>query len=224
MSRCTCNNPCTCYFEYDGDRPNTPYTLPFQQGRYSTRKSGAGTPANPYVIEFLDSEEFQVEAGQIARSADLTGVPSGTNFNSVPGFDTIVYETPTEIFMAHLIHIGDGEMYPSAHKFWFVSAEATFVNNGSGSGTRTLLVFWHPPMELWLLPTLSSMVIAGNVSSSLPGGTEDMTINCNGLIPMMNTTEEINFFGPGGSLGVYLQQNSGATGTVRNIKLSLVAV
>ena len=220
MSRCQCNNPCTCYFEYDGDRPGTVYTQPYQYGRYNTRKSGSGTVADPYVIEFLDSEEFQVEAGQASNSGSLV-FPSVTNANAVTGFNVIDYSTPYEIFLAFAIHTPDGSLYPSVHKFWFVSAHATFVSNASANGTRQLLVQWRPPADNY--GPYDEIVLTGVTSTGLPGA-EDITLNCSGLAPFASFTERKDFYGPGGTFTVRIQQNSGSNMTVNNIKFTLAAI
>lgn len=229
FSKCTCNNPCTCFVEYDGDRPNTNYTLPYQYGRYSTRKKGSGTAANPFVIEFLDSEEFRVEAGQIRSGADLI-ISSNTASVTATGFNTIDYETPNEIFMAYTLHFTDGQFFPSAHKFWFATAEATFVNNSAISGTRKIFIQWHPPVgdpdnqSVPYYGPMTQIVIAGNTSSALPAGTEDITLSCSGLFPFVNYTDNINYWGPGGTVQIGLQQDSGASMIVRNMKFTLVAI
>jgi hypothetical protein len=221
ISRCQCSNPCTCYFEFDGDRPNTNYTLPFQYGRYSTRKSGSGTAADPFVIEFLDSEEFLVEAGQIRPSLAVS-MPTTTLFSQVVQFDTVDYDTPAEVFLAVDIQLASGDIYLAAHKFWFVSAEATFANNGLEAGTRQILVTWHPPSFSY--GQFQAISIAGNSTSSLPAGAEETTVSCSGLAPMANFAQDFNFFGPEGFFRVYVQQNSGAAMNVRNVRFTVIAV
>lgn len=229
FSKCSCNNPCTCYFEYDGDRPNTDYTLPYQYGRYSTRKTGSGTAANPFIIEFLDSQEFQVEAGQLRTSSDQV-LASNTSASQLGNLNTVDYETPTEIFMAYTLHAVDGIVFPSAHKFWYATAEATFVNNGSAVGTRRIHLQWHPPVgdpDNEFVPYyggMYNMILAGNTSSGLPAGSEDITLSCSGLIPFINYTSNINFWGPAGSIAIFIQQDTGSSMLVRNAKITLVAI
>lgn len=218
MARCVCTNPCTCYFEYDGDRPNEDYTLPFQYGRYSTRKKGSGTTADPYIIEFLDSEEFLVEAGQAHVGPDILLTSSASGF-AATGFNTIDYETPNEIFIAFQIHISNGFLYPSVHKFWFASASADFIHNGLDVGSRRISIQWRPPATTY--GTFNDIFIAGNATRAVG---EDATVSCSGLSPFAQFIERPFFFGPGGSFRVGLQQNSGATMTVRNVKFTLVAI
>ncbi len=218
MARCECTNPCTCYFEYDGDRPNENYTMPYEYGRYSTRKQGSGTAADPYIIDFLDSEEFMVEAGQIQTVQDNT-LPSLTTANQVAGFTQIAYETPNEMFMGVAIHGMNGMLYPSAHKFWLISAQATFIYNGSANGTRRIHIQWQPPANNY--GPYGSVILAG---TSTTGAAEDMTVSCSGLAPFINFTERVDHYGPGGNFIVGIQQSSGSNMFVRNIKFSLVAI
>lgn len=221
MSKCLCNNPCTCYFEYDGDRPNVLYTKPYQYGRYNTRKKGSGTSADPYIVEFLDSEEFQVEAGQARTTGDIS-LTSATTGITVVGYTTSDYETPNEIFMAFEGHgPADGQFYPSAHKFWFVSAHATFVSNGSASGTRRLAVVWNPPADNY--GPFIQISIAGSTSTGLSGA-EDITLNCSGLAPFADFTEHPTFYGPGGVFLVAIQQSSGSVMLVRDVRFTIVAI
>ncbi len=216
MARCRCNNPCTCYFEYDGDRPNEGYIA--EHGRYSTRKQGSGTEADPYIIEFLDSEEFLVEAAQTQTTLD-NNIPSATTAFNVVGFDQIGYETPNEIFMGFVIHGGNGILYPSAHKFWLVSAQATFIYNGVVTGNRRIHVQWQPPANNY--GPYGSIFLSG---TSATGVAEDMTLSCSGLCPVANITERVNHYGPGGSFILGIQQSSGATMSVRDIKFNIVAI
>lgn len=226
ISRCTCSNPCTCYFEYDGDRPNTNYTRPYKYGRYSTRKKGSGTSADPYIIEFLDSEEFQVEAGQIRILIDHS-VPSNSNYATVPDLAQPDYETPNEIFLGVDIpsHQAFGIIYISAHKFWFVSAEATFISNASANGTRAMNVWWIPPASQYgpFSGLSGGIIVAGTSSSGLPGG-EDITLSCSGFVPFIDSTDTPFFFGPGGSFQIEVQQSSGANMTVRGVRFTIVAI
>lgn len=226
MSRCTCTNPCTCYFEYDGDRPNSNYTRPYKGGRYSTRKKGSGTTADPYVIEFLDSEEFQVEAGQIRFPIDAS-VTSGSNFFNVPNVGQPDYETPIEMFLGVDIpnHISAGIIYIAAHKFWFASAEATFISNNSANGTRIINIWWVPPASQYgpYAGQLGGMIIAGNSSSGLPGA-EDITLSCSGFVPFIDSTDTPFFFGPGGSFQIEVQQSSGSNMTVKGVRFTIVAI
>jgi hypothetical protein len=206
--------------------------LPEQYGRYSTRRSGSGTSINPYTIEFLDSEEFTVEAGQIHSSVDFV-INSNTTAFKASHFDTIDYETPTEIFMATTLHLadGDGALYLSYHKFWFVTAEATFISNGTVAGLKSIFVVWHPPSGSFEntghivngYGPMDFLVVTGN-SSSGESLTEDITLSCSGLMPFVNLQENINFFSPGGVINVYVEQSSGSPMTVRNIKFTLVAI
>lgn len=221
MARCVCNNPCTCYFEYDGDRPGTIYTQPFQYGRYSTRRKGSGTAADPYVIEFMDSEEFQVEATQINASASQV-ITSSNGVNTITGFGSnIVYTTPNEILIATQVHLTDGSLYPSAHRFWYCSAEATFVSNGGSNGTRFLMIQWRPPADNY--GAFTEIVLAGTTSTGLPGA-EDITLNCSAMAPFASFTERKDFYGPGGTFTVKVQQSSGSNMTVNNVKFTLVAI
>lgn len=226
MSRCTCSNPCTCYFEYDGDRPNANYTRPYKGGRYSTRKKGSGTSANPYVIEFLDSEEFQVEAGQIRVLIDHT-FPSNSNYTIVPDLAPPDYETPNEIFLGTDIptHAALGLMYVSTHKFWHISFEATFISNNSANGTRGLAVWWIPPASQYgpFTGITGGIIVAGTSSTGVPGG-EDITLSCSGFVPFVDSTDTPYFYGPGGSFQVEVHQSSGATMTVRGVRFSIVAI
>lgn len=218
LARCVCNNPCTCYFEYDGDRPNTNYTQPYQYGRYSTRRTGSGTTNDPYVIEFLDSEEFQVEAGQIRPNQDLV-LTSGLT-TAVIGYTQIDYETPHEIFLAVDIHVTDPYVFPSRHKFWLVSAQADFIYNGSTSGTKRLYIQWHPPADNY--GSLFEIVVAG--TSTTQGIAEDITLSCSGLMTFVDVVEKPFFYGQGGNIRVTVQQTSGSNATVRNVRLTLVAI
>lgn len=218
MARCVCNNPCTCYFEYDGDRPNTIYTVPYQYGRYSTRRTGSGTAVDPYVVEFLDSEEFLVEAGQVSITTDIT-LGSSTSWSDADGFNQLNYETPYEMFIGFIIHGLSGVLYINSHKFWLVSAQATFVNNGLTPGTRKIGVLWHPPAPNY--GPGPQLIVAGN---SITPVLEDMTISCSGLAPFSNFVQGINEDGPGGYFQVILQQSSGANMTVRGVTLSMVAI
>lgn len=224
MSRCTCNNPCTCYFEYDGDRPSTPYPYPYQYGRYNTRRKGSGTVADPYVIEFLDSEEFQVEAAQIHSTGDQILTSSGTS-DPANAINVIDYETPYEFFVAFeaTIALAQGNIIPAHHRFWYVSAEATFVNNQLTPGMRRLYISWHPSADFYG-NIGGAITVAGNSSSALPAGTEDITLNCAGLSPFANTAANYLEIGDGGYFNVLIQQSSGAVMTVRNIKFTAVAV
>jgi len=226
ISRCTCSNPCTCYFEYDGDRPNTNYTRPYKYGRYSTRKTGSGTSADPYIIEFLDSEEFQVEAGQIRTLIDHS-VPTGSNYVVIPDFTQVDYETPIEMFLGVDIptHISSGFTYIATHKFWFVTAEATFISNASASGTRAVNIWWVPPASQYgpYGGSLGGFIVAGNSTSGLPGA-EDITLSCSGFVPFIDSTDTPFFFGPAGSFQIEVQQSSGANMTVRGLKFTMVAI
>lgn len=220
MSRCTCNNPCTCYFEFDGDRPSTIYTQPYVYGRYNTIKKGSGTAANPYIIEFLDSEEYQVEAGQI-RTITPQVFTSSTSSNTALNLSQIDYETPGEIFLAFVIHAADGIMYVPTHRFWFVSAQATFISNGSSTGVRRLHIQWRPPADNY--GVFTEMVIAGTTSSGLPGA-EDITLNCSGLAPFADFSERKDFYGPGGSFILGILQDSGSSMTIKDVIFTIVAL
>lgn len=230
MSRCTCNNPCTCYFEYDGDRPGTNYTLPYQYGRYSTRRKGSGTSADPYIIEFIDSESFKVEAGQARNNSNQTlASGSGAGEGSISPITTIDYETPTEFFsfFEGLALLAPGLMYPSARLFWFVTAEATFVNNQQSSGIRRLLIRWIPTAVGGTYGNVSTfsgdgVTIASNSSSGLPAGTEDITLNCSGMVPFGNLISSAE--NPGGSFSVLIYQNTGSNMTVNSVKFTAVAL
>ncbi len=216
--KCGCTNPCTCYFEYDGDRPNETYVLPFEHGRYSTRRTGTGTAADPYIIDFIDSEEFLVEAAETRTTLD-NGLPSLTTANSVVGFDQLIYETPDEMFLGFVIHGGNGNLYVSKHKFWLVSAQATFIYNGTANGSRRIHIQWQPPADNY--GPYGSVILAG---TSTTGVAEDLTLNCSGLAPFSNFTERINHYGPGGTFYLGIQQSSGSTMSVRDIRFSLVAI
>jgi hypothetical protein len=226
MSKCTCTNPCTCYFEYDGDRPNSNYTRPYKGGRYNTRKKGSGTAIDPYVIEFLDSEEFQVEAGQIRFPIDYS-VTSGSNYNNVPNVGLPDYETPIEMFLGVDIpaHATAGIMYVSAHKFWFVSAEATFISNASANGTRAVNIWWIPPASQYgpYAGILGGMIVAGTSSSGVPGA-EDITLTCSGFVPFIDSTDTPFFYGPGGSFQIEVQQSSGSAMVVRGVRFNIIAI
>lgn len=224
MSRCSCQNPCTCFFEYDGDRPNTVYTLPFKYGRYSTTRTGSGTSADPYIIEFLDSEEFRVEAGQAHSSGDQI-ITSGTSTHlAANGINTIDYETPHEIFEGFELLLGLGPVIPTSHRFWYVTAEATFVNNGQAGGLRRIYVRWDPPGNYGNVG--SYIVIAGNSSTGLPAGVEDITLSCSGMSPFANTVDLSDALanGLGGNYTIYVLQSSTANMTIRNVKITFVAI
>lgn len=226
MSKCSCNNACTCYFEYDGDRPNTDYTRPYKGGRYNTRKKGSGTSIDPYVIEFLDSEEFQVEAAQIRYVGD-NALSSLSNYIFVPNVGQSDYETPNEIFLGNEIpaHTAAGTLYVSVHKFWFVTAEATFVSNNSANGTRAIIIWWIPPASQYgpYSGQTGGIIVAGTSSTGVPGA-EDITLTCSGMAPFIDSTDTPFFFGPGGAFIIEVQQSSGSTMIVRNAKFSLVAI
>ena len=224
MARCKCNNPCTCYFEYDGDRPNTIYTQPYQGGRYNTRKKGSGTMADPYVIEFLDSEEFRVEAGQAHSTTDqiIVSNASGNDGPWALKLNQIDYETPNEIFLSFDVNKQSAtahSFFLSAHKFWFVSAEASFIYSGAGTGVRRLIVYYNGPSGDF--GPSGSTVVAGTSSR---GVDEDMTLSCSGLAPFMNTTTNTFDEGPDGKFIVGLMQGSGANMAIRNIRFSVIAI
>lgn len=228
MSRCTCNNPCTCFFEYDGDRTNTNYTLPYKYGRYSSQRSGSGTPADPYIIEFIDSEEFKVPAGQARNSQDQVIIqdPDGVGGGEKALINTIDYETPNEFFLFfETLSAGNvGIIAPSSHKFWFVTAEATFVNNQQSAGIRRIAIVYHPA-NVNFGDVGVEITVAGNTSSGLPGGSEDITLNCSGMAPFVNTTDPTDTAEfPGGYFYIDILQSSTQTMTVRNIKFTAVAI
>lgn len=225
MSRCVCNSPCSCYFEFDGDRPGTTYTLPFQNGRYNTRRKGNGTLVDPYVIEFLDSEEFQVEAAQAHSTGTqtVTSVGSGSDGSRAIHINQIDYETPSEIFIAFnsleasaTVH----EFAPITHRFWLVSAQATFVNNGLASGMRRLFIQYEGPAGNYGVD--SDTIVAGNTSSAAL--TEDITLSCSGLLPFMDELGDPLFNGPGGTVEIGLMQSSGANMTIKDVRITFVAL
>lgn len=224
MARCKCNNPCTCYFEFDGDRPNTLYSQPWQNGRYSTRKKGSGTSADPFVIEFLDSEEFQVEAGQAVSPLDQTIASSGSGSDGffAKSLTQVDYETPNEIFIAFDVHkVGptSHEFFLSSHKFWFVSAEATFVYNGNATGMRRIFVYYEGPAGDFGVD--GSTVIAGSTTTAIG---EDTTLSCSGLAPYMTVSTNPYDNGPDGKYIIGIMQSSGANMIVRNIRFTAVAI
>lgn len=224
MARCKCNNPCTCYIEYDGDRPNTKYTSPYQYGRYNTRRSGTGSAFDPYVVEFLDSIEFQVEAGQVSTIADQVIETSNTQATLDPASMVVSYETPYEIFLAlDATDAGDQILAPSYMRFWMASAQATFVYNGSTAGSRGIWLAWRPPANQTGVPVIypgdGSPLVAG--TSSAGSLSEDMTLSCSGFSPFLDRT--LNPFVQGGVFVIRLQQSTPGNLTVRNVRFSLVA-
>lgn len=221
-----CSNPCTCFFEHDGDRPNTNYTKPWQDGRYNTRIKGSGTAASPYVIEFLDSEEFQVEAAQAHSTGDmtLTNNGSGSDGSYAIHINQIDYETPNEIFLAFSIQEAGSfshQFYLSANRFWHVSAQATFVSNGLNSGMRRIFIYFNGPTGDYGLD--GSTAIAGATSSSI-STSEDITLSCSGYAPFMDAEDEPEFNGPYGRMVIGLMQSSGSSMTIRDIRFTVVAL
>lgn len=230
-SRCSCNNPCTCYFEYDGDRPDSNYTLPYQYGRYSTRKKGSGTTADPYIIEFMDSEEFEVEAGQARYSGTkIVGSQISTSKGTQGPIDTLDYETPGQFFLffVALQAFSSGLIYPSNLKFWFVTAEATFVNNQQITGVRRIHINWVQPAPTYgNVSTFSGdgITVAANTSTGLPAGTEDITLSCSGMAPFPNFTGgQAATENPAGIFSVWLFQSSTQNMNVSGIKFTAVAI
>lgn len=221
--RCKCSNPCSCYFEYDGDRPNSSNPMFNQYGRYSTRKKGSGTSADPYIIEFLDSEEFYVEAGQVHSIEGQLVSSTVDDAYKAYGISQIDYETPTEVFLGFERNIDIQQFFPPAHKFWFVSVQATFVANAvNSSGSRRLQIHWnHPPANTY--GSFTKTLLAGTGSSGLPG-TEDITLSCSALAPFASITNNPAINGPGGSFSIGIQQSSGALMEVRNIRFTMVAI
>lgn len=225
MPTCKCTNPCSCYLEQDGVSPSTlTANIVCGEGRYNTIKTGSGTDFDPYVIEFLDSEFFEPDAGKVIKNAPIS-VFSGASSVYATGFEIIEYQTPNEQFITFIGQQSNStqhKLYVPSNRFWFVHASADFIFNGSTNGVRRISIRFNPPGGLFSGPKSNHVV----VGDSTTGVGEDMSLSCSGVVPQVPVVDFLDpvVTGPGGSFVVSLYQNSGSNMNVQNIKFSMVAL
>lgn len=204
MVRCTCNNPCTCFFADDGDSPAFPGDG--SRGRYNSVVSGIGSSSNPYKIEFIDSGEYKVPTQQVSFAGPRV---AGNNSDQVVDFDTIDYSSPNKILIGFPDSFDD-QLFPQYNRFWFVSTNITFSAE-SADGIRRVTIEYIPA-------TTTSYVVAAKTSTGL---SEPVTLSACGFAvqePGVNPNFANGFF------EVHFMQNSGVILTVSNISFSIIAL
>lgn len=170
MAEVGCPNNCSCHLEEDGFFANEP-----QFGRRNTLASGIGTLADPWVISFIDSEEYRPVAAEFSypdRTLDgaaRVGENRVVVYESTPGTLFVGYPTPTS---ADLLVSGN---------YFIVGASAEFQANAQ-AGTKKALAI-----------ATGNKIIAGAVTGGLT--TEDMILTVSGYNPGLFAGETLAVYG-----------------------------
>lgn len=212
MTRCDCQNPCSCWVAPDGDSPTVTGT---GNGRFNTDVNGVGTTSDPYLIGFIDSEFYLPPAGEVFSTTTKVAANNAT-LDSV-NFDTIVFDTPTFFFVGFPFF--NISLYVPENRFWFVHASCLFKDNGFNTGFRKLGIVFSPPYDQ---AAGATFLVAGKtvfMGTAPPTGNSDVYASCSGFVP-----QEIAGNNSNGFFYVVVYQNSGSPMNIQEARFSIVAV
>lgn len=210
MARCGCDNACSCYFAQDDILLYSP-PFPTTQGRYNSTVSGSGTTADPYVVEFLDSEEFRPRTGEIIRIGNINTLDATATVMVFNPWTQVVYSSPDPYFFVGFPNAISGNYVAvPENRFWFFSAQCEFVHNGNSAGIRKLMVGYNNGQFG------VEKIVASKTTTGL---SEDIWMNASGYLPVTQPGVNLN-----GTFELIFFQNSGANMTIRNVSFSIVGL
>lgn len=212
MPACNCTAPCNCAVDEDGF-----FALRPSDGRRNTVVSGFGSPADPLVFQFQNSEFYRAPAGE--KRAENVTLGSGSGRYLEENTDVVVtaYETPGSVF----IPVPNSDALAVMRQRYHISgAAAKFATNSTG--VRSIHIISTPPD---LTVFLDNLAIAGHTSAS--SSTNNMYLSCSGYSPGVHVTDPIV---PGigdrrfNLWGILIQQSSGGDLNLEYVKFWVVTI
>lgn len=178
-----CTGPCNCYVTEDGFFSGNP-----EEGRNTTQLSGSGTTEDPYVVHFLDQEEFRPRTAEFTFSNFTMAASSGADSGDIkvigslsPGH-TVQYVSPINFIIGDPSTGGstgyDGNpRYLQGH-YWIIGATITYAQAAdTASDYRYLLV----AAAQGSVGSINLPVVAAQTTSG--GGSDPLTLSCEGFFP-----------------------------------------
>lgn len=170
-----CGQPCNCFISNDGLFAGAGSE---DLGRNFTEVSGNGSAEDPYIISFLDSEEFRPKTAEVTFeniTLPIGNTGGNGNFSRVqsanafaPG-SAIVYESPIH-FLVRDSFTGDPG-YAQAN-FFYLGASATFSPLSDVTSNARMLVLGTSKVD----PNLDSHIIAGQTGAGGGGLSRTLTV------------------------------------------------